>query len=132
MLLKQLLNNLSICLEGFLNCICTHVGIKVNVFIQKNTYHIHNYVHKCMENCLFQQSHFPISFEKLNNNKLPKISFLCKLCRPKETQPKSDVSLQPSHYTIYSLMVFPFEKHLADNLKTCGLIFYKNIPKYKQ
>ena len=46
-------------------------------------------------------------------------------------QPKSDVSLQPFHYTIYSLMVFLFEKHLTDNLKTCGLIFYKNIPKYK-
>ena len=29
-------------------------------------------------------------------------------------------------------MVFPFEKHLADNLKTCGLIFYKDTPKYKQ
>ena len=44
MLLKQLLNNLPISLEGFLNCICAHVSIKVNVFIQKNAYPIHNYV----------------------------------------------------------------------------------------
>ena len=47
---KQLLYNLLICLEGLLNCICTHVSIKVNVFIQKNVYHIHNYVHKSMKN----------------------------------------------------------------------------------
>ena len=61
MLLKQLLNNLPICLEGFLNCICTNVNIKVNVyqFIQKNAYHIHthNYVHKYMENCLFREKY---------------------------------------------------------------------------
>ena len=29
-----------------LNCIWTHVSIKVNVFIQKNVYHTHYYVHK--------------------------------------------------------------------------------------
>ena len=45
MLLKQFLNNLPICLEGLLNCIWTYVSIKVNVFIQKNTYYIHNCVH---------------------------------------------------------------------------------------
>ena len=33
-------------------------------------------------------------------------------------QPKFDVTLQPSHLTRYSLMVLPFEKFLADNLKT--------------
>ena len=56
MLLKQLLNNLPIFLEGLLNCICTHISIKVNVFIQKNAYHINNYVHKSMENCLFRDN----------------------------------------------------------------------------
>ena len=57
MLLKQLLNNLPICLEGLSSCICTHFSIKVNVFIQKNAYHIHNYVHKSMENCLFRDKY---------------------------------------------------------------------------
>ena len=57
MLLKQLLNNLLVCLEGVLNGICTHVCIKVNVFIQKNAYHIHNYVHNSMENCLFRDKY---------------------------------------------------------------------------
>ena len=42
MLLKQLLNNLPVSLEGVLDCICTHISIKVNVFIEKNAYHIHN------------------------------------------------------------------------------------------
>ena len=55
MFLKQLLNNLQIFLEGFVNCIYTHVSIKVNVLIQKNAYYIHNYVHKYMENCLFRE-----------------------------------------------------------------------------
>ena len=54
MLLKQLLNNLPICLVGGLNCICTHVSIKVNVFIQKNAYQIHNYVHKSFRGCIRQ------------------------------------------------------------------------------
>ena len=35
-----------------------------------------------------------------------------------------DVSLQPPRPRIYSLMVFPFEKYLTDNLKTDGLIFF--------
>ena len=47
----------SFCLEGFLNCICARVCIKVNVFIQKNTYHIHNYVHTYIENCLFREKY---------------------------------------------------------------------------
>ena len=38
MLLKQLLNNLPICL---LNCIWTHVSIKVNALIQKHAYYVH-------------------------------------------------------------------------------------------
>ena len=43
-------------------------------------------------------------------------------CKPNEKQPKFDVSLQPPRFTIYSLMIFPFEKLLTDNLKTDGLI----------
>ena len=54
---KQLLNNLPICLKGVLNCICTFVSIKVSVFIQKNVYLIHNYVHKSMENCFFRDKY---------------------------------------------------------------------------
>ena len=52
-LLNQLLHNLPIYLEELLNCFCTHVSIKVNVFIQKDAYHIHKYVHKSIENSLF-------------------------------------------------------------------------------
>ena len=55
MFLKQLLNNLQIFLEEFVNCIYTHVSIKVNVLIQKNAYYIRNYVHKYMENCLLRE-----------------------------------------------------------------------------
>ena len=57
MLLKQLLNNLPICLHGLLNYTFTHVSITVNVFVQKNAYYIHNYVHKSMENCLFRDKY---------------------------------------------------------------------------
>ena len=57
MLLKQLLNNLLICLEGLLNCIWKHVTTKVNVFMQKNAYYIRNYVHKSMENCLLRDKY---------------------------------------------------------------------------
>ena len=38
-------------------------------------------------------------------------------------QRKFDVSFQPPRFAIYSLMVFPFEKFLADNLKTYELIY---------
>ena len=47
-------------------------------------------------------------------------------------RPKFDVSLQPPRFTIYSLMVFLFEKFLTDSLKTYGLSFHDNIPKYNQ
>ena len=57
MLLNQLLNNLPSCLKAFLKCICAHVNIKVNVFIQKNAYDIHNYVHKYMKNSLFREKY---------------------------------------------------------------------------
>ena len=52
-LLNRLLNSLSISFERPLNCICTYVGIKVNLFIQKSIDYIHNYVQKSVENCLF-------------------------------------------------------------------------------
>ena len=42
-----------------------------------------------------------------------------------------DVSLQPPRPRIYSLIVFPFEKYLTDNLKTYRL-FYNSIPEYNQ
>ena len=63
MLLKQLLNNLPIFLEGLLNCICTHISIKVNVFIQKNAYHI-NISRK--QNC---EASFRIIFAKYYSDK---------------------------------------------------------------
>ena len=43
MLLNLLLNNLHM----------LDINIKVNVFIQKNINHIHNYVPKSIKNCLF-------------------------------------------------------------------------------
>ena len=49
--------NLPISHQGPLNCISTHVSIKVNVFIPKNIYHIHNYVQKSMTNCLFRDKY---------------------------------------------------------------------------
>ena len=66
MLLKELPNNLPSSLEGPLNCICTHASIKVNVFIQNNVYHIHNYVHKSMVNCLFPHKYSPSSYVLLD------------------------------------------------------------------
>ena len=39
-----------------------------------------------------------------------------------KNQPKFDHSLQPPPYTVHSLIVFPFEKFLTDNLKTYGLM----------
>ena len=57
MLLKKFLNNLPICVEVLLNFIWTHVSIKVNVFIQKNAYYNHKYVHKSMEKYLVQDKY---------------------------------------------------------------------------
>ena len=50
MVVKQLLNNLRISLDGPCDCIFTHVIIKVIVFIQTNIYYIYNYVHKLCKN----------------------------------------------------------------------------------
>ena len=37
-------------------------------------------------------------------------------------QPKFDISLESTGFTIHTLMVFPFEKLLTDNLKTYGFM----------
>ena len=55
LLLTLWLNNVPFSLEGPLNCIYTHVTIKVNVLIQNNIYHIHNYV--IVESCLFRDKY---------------------------------------------------------------------------
>ena len=65
MLINLLLNNLPTSLEGSLNCIYTNVNIKVNVYTQNNTYNIHKYVQKSMENCLFGDK-YSFSFEFLS------------------------------------------------------------------
>ena len=39
-----------------------------------------------------------------------------------KNQLKFDASLQPPHFTIHSLTVFPFEKFLTDNLKAYELM----------
>ena len=44
MLLNLLLNNIAICLEEPLDCICTQISIKLYVVIQKSMYHIQNHV----------------------------------------------------------------------------------------
>ena len=46
-------------------------------------------------------------------------------------QPELDVSLESTGFTIHSLMVFPFDKFLIDNLKTYELMdpvnFLENV-----
>ena len=54
MLLKQLLNNLPISLDRPWNCIFTNVSVKVNVFIQNNTYYIYKYVRKLWKTVCFE------------------------------------------------------------------------------
>ena len=48
-----------------------------------------------------------------------------------KNHPKRDISFQLPHFTIFSLMVFPFEKFLNDNLRSYGLIdavhFLENV-----
>ena len=41
-------------------------------------------------------------------------------------EPDFDVSLQPPCFTIYSLMVFLFEKYLTDNLKDSWTYLFAN------
>ena len=46
-------------------------------------------------------------------------------------QSKFDISLESTGFAIHTLMVFPFDKFLTDNLKTYGLmdpvIFLENV-----
>ena len=42
-------------------------------------------------------------------------------------QPKFDVSLESTGFTIHLLMVFPFDKFLTDNLKTYELMDSANF-----
>ena len=46
-------------------------------------------------------------------------------------QPKFDILFESTGFTIHTLMVFPFEKFLTDNLKTYGLMdpvnFLENV-----
>ena len=48
-----------------------------------------------------------------------------------KNQPKFVVSLQPARFTIHSLMVFPFEETLTDNLNIYRLMdpvnFLENV-----
>ena len=46
MLLNKLLNNLPMSLDEPWDCIFTHAGIKVSVFIQKNIHYIYDHMHK--------------------------------------------------------------------------------------
>ena len=39
--------------EGNLNCICTQVNMKLNIFKQNIMYPIQNYVQTSLKNCLF-------------------------------------------------------------------------------
>ena len=47
-------------------------------------------------------------------------------------QPKFDVLLQSPRFTIYSLMVFTFEKFCRIIYRLMDLSTYHNIPKYNQ
>ena len=44
-------------------------------------------------------------------------------------QPKFNVSLESTGFTMHSLMVFPLEKFLTDNLKTYGLMDPASFPE---
>ena len=66
MLLNVLPNNLPIPHEVPLNCVLIHGRIQINVFIQKNVDHIHNYVQKSFLNAwkvckygVFSGTYFP-------------------------------------------------------------------------
>ena len=53
-----MVNNISVSLDGPWNGIFEHASIKVNVFIQKNIYHIYHHVPKYMEICLLLDKYF--------------------------------------------------------------------------
>ena len=57
--------------------------------------------------------------------------FFYTFCRPNEKQPKFDISLQPPRFTIYSLIIFLFEKFLTDKTYLgYDVYIYNTIPKY--
>ena len=68
MLLTLFLNNIPICLEGTLKCICTRISIKAYVFIQKSMYHNQNHVQISMWNCSFQDKRVNSTFNAHRNN----------------------------------------------------------------
>ena len=72
------------------------------------------------------QSGFPISFGKLNINKLPKMCFLYTLCRPNEKQPKFDVLLHV-RYTIYSFIWETFDWSFQNLWAYLFIITYLNV-----
>ena len=72
------------------------------------------------------QSRFPVSFDKPIISCSKSVSFTHSEDQMKK-QPKFDVSLESPGFTIHSLMVFPSEKFLTDNLKTYGLTDPVNI-----
>ena len=76
------------------------------------------------------QSGFPILFDKFIISCSKSVSSTHTVDKMKN-QPKLDVSLQPPRFTIHSLMVFPFEELLTDNLNIYGLMdpvnFLENV-----
>ena len=68
------------------------------------------------------QNGFPVSFDKLVIS-CPKSASCTHSVDQMKKQPKFDVSLKLPRFTIYSLMVFPFENFLTDKLKTYGLMY---------
>ena len=73
---------------------------------------------------------FPISLGKLIISSSKSVSSTRNVDLRKN-QSKFDISLKPPHFTIHSLMVFPFEKFLTDNLKIYELMdpvnFLQNV-----
>ena len=77
------------------------------------------------------QSGFPVSFEKRIIS-CP-ICLFYTFCRPNEKDPKFNVSLQPTRFTIFSLTIFLFEKFLTDKTYLGHyLSIYNNTPIYNQ
>lgn len=68
MLLNLLLNNLPASLEEILNCGSTYFSIQLNVFIQTNTYDIHSYVQKSIENSFLPKINISEVFLNLLGN----------------------------------------------------------------
>ena len=96
---------------------CQHtpnVASSINLIIAKNEFRRHyaKLIYFCPLTMYLDETGLNITWQTCY--KLPKIYFFYTFCRPNEKQPKFDVPHQPLHFTIYSLMVFPFEEFLAD------------------